>query len=235
MMVKFNGTTSSTWRRSPRNPGCESLNTWSSAMIMLIVCNQTKDINMWMILQSQNSYLSLPVLEISHPTTVSSMCHQIQEPTNFIFINLIYTQNHVDTISEWTRINKMMHNSAKSNYMIFNMRYGSLCTRLNLESNIFEKVSATKRLGVWIRFRLGIKYFRAVQKGIFSNILTVQIKICWFVHSGSTQNLYIVYTRPTGVCLCGLALHTDGQPDLCTRTSAETLSQGNTWSRIQRI
>ena len=150
MMVKFNGTTSSTWRRSPRNPGCESLNTWSSAMIMLIVCNQTKDINMWMILQSQNSYLSLPVLEISHPTTVSSMCHQIQEPTNFIFINLIYTQNHVDTISEWTRINKMMHNSAKSNYMIFNMRYGSLCTRLNLESNIFEKVSATKRLGVWI-------------------------------------------------------------------------------------
>ena len=44
----------------------------------------------------------------------------------------------------------MMHNSAKSNYMIFNMRYGSLCTRLNLESNIFEKVSATKRLGVWI-------------------------------------------------------------------------------------
>ena len=68
----------------------------------------------------------------------------------YIHQSNLLTQNHVDTISEWTRINKMMHNSAKSNYMIFNMRYGSLCTRLNLESNIFEKVSATKRLGVWI-------------------------------------------------------------------------------------
>ena len=60
-----------------------------------------------------------------------------------------------------------------------------------------------------------------MQKGIFSNILAVQIKICWYVHSGSTQNLYIVYTLPIGICLCGLALQTDGQPDLRTRTSAE--------------
>ena len=44
----------------------------------------------------------------------------------------------------------MMLNSAKSNYMIFTRRYGSLCTRLNLYSNILEKVSATKLLGVWI-------------------------------------------------------------------------------------
>ena len=42
----------------------------------------------------------------------------------------------------------MMLNSAK--YMIYTRRYGSLSTRLNLESNILEKVSATKRLGVWI-------------------------------------------------------------------------------------
>ena len=49
------------------------------------------------------------------------------------------------------------------------------------------------------RFILGTKYLRAVEKGIFSNILAVQIKICWYVYSGSTQNLYIVYTLPTGV------------------------------------
>jgi hypothetical protein len=60
-----------------------------------------------------------------------------------------------------------------------------------------------------------------VQKGIFSNILALQIRICWYVYSGSTQNLYIVYTLSAGVCLCGLALQTDGQPDLRTRTSAE--------------
>ena len=41
-------------------------------------------------------------------------------------------------------------NSAKSNYMIFTWTYGSLCMWLNLDSNILEKVSATKLLGVWI-------------------------------------------------------------------------------------
>ena len=44
----------------------------------------------------------------------------------------------------------MKLNSAKSNYIIFTQKYGSLFTRLNLDSNILEKVSATKLLGVWI-------------------------------------------------------------------------------------
>ena len=113
-----------------------------------------------------------------------SFSHKLHVPwdigadQHYIHQSKLLTQNHVNTISEWTRSNKIMLNSAKSNYMMFTRRYGLLCTRLNLESNILEKVSATYLLGVdkW-RFRLGTKYFRVVQKGIFSNILAVQIEI----------------------------------------------------------
>ena len=150
-----------------------------------------------------------------------SFSHKLHVPwdigadQHYIHQSKLLTQNHVNTISEWTRSNKIMLNSAKSNNMMFTRRYGLLCTRLNLESNILEKVSATYLLGVdkW-RFRLGTKYFRVVQKGIFSNILAVQIEICWYFYSGSTQNFYIV---PTGVCLCGLTLHTAGQPEKCRK------------------
>ena len=146
---------------------------------------------------------------------------------HYIHQSNLLTQNHVNTISEWTRSNKMLLNSAKSKYMIFTLRYSSLCTRMNLDSNNLEKVSATKLLGVWINEDLDWELNTSeLCKKAYSRIslLCMQIKICWYVFSGSTQNLYIVYTLPTGVCLCGLALNTDGQPDLCTRTSAENLS-----------
>ena len=29
---------------------------------------------------------------------------------------------------------------------------------------------------------------------------------------------------PIDICLCGMAFHSDGQPDLCTQTSAKNLS-----------
>ena len=37
------------------------------------------------------------------------------------------------------------------------------------------------------------------------------------------QDLLQTFTLPTGVCLFGLTLHSDGQPDLRTRRNAENL------------
>ena len=131
----------------PREPCCESLKTWSSAMIMLN-CVQS-DLRFKYV----DDLTILELLSLSPCSgNLSSYNCKLHVPSDIgtdqlnIHQSNLLTQNHINTISELTRINKIMLNSAK--YMIYTRRYGSLCTRLNLESNILEKVSATKRLGV---------------------------------------------------------------------------------------
>ena len=81
MMVKFNGTTSSTYYM----PGGGPQGTLLGVLEYLVQCNDNanclqpdlrfKYANNLVILKLLS--LSLPVQEISHPTTVSSMYHRI--------------------------------------------------------------------------------------------------------------------------------------------------------------
>ena len=113
-----------------------------------------------------------------------------------------------------------MLDSDKSNYMIFTRRYGSLCTRLNLDSNILEKVSATKFLGVWISEDLDWELNTSeLCKKAYSRIYLVRKSKYVLVSTQGLLKTFIsfILSLLDGVCLCGLTLHTDGQPDLRTR------------------
>ena len=154
MMVKFNGTTSSTYHM----PGGGPQGTLLGVLEYLVQCNDNAHcVQPDLRFKYVDDLTILELLSLSPCSgNLSSYNCKLHVPSDigtdqhYIHQSNLLTQNHVNTISEWTRSNKMLLNSAKSNYMIFTRRYGSLCTRLNLDGNILEKVSATKLLGVWI-------------------------------------------------------------------------------------
>ena len=61
------------------------------------------------------------------------------------------TQEHIDTISDWTRKNLMKLNAAKSKYMIFSRAKDKFTTRLQMNEENLERIQVTKLLGVWIQ------------------------------------------------------------------------------------
>ena len=152
MIVKFNGNTSSTYHMSGWGP--QGTRLW--VLEYLAQCNDNANcVQSDLRFKYVDDLTILELLSLSPCSgNLSSYNCKLHVPSDIgtdqlnIHQSNLLTQNHINTISELTRINKMMLNSAK--YMIYTRRYGSLSTRLNLESNILEKVSATKRLGVWI-------------------------------------------------------------------------------------
>ena len=60
------------------------------------------------------------------------------------------TQQQLDSISDWTDVNLMRLNEAKSNYMIFSRTKLSFSTRLCLNGKKLEQLNVTKLLGIWI-------------------------------------------------------------------------------------
>ena len=59
------------------------------------------------------------------------------------------TQNHFNTINDWTHRKEMKLNSDKTKYMLVNFCHSSMFqTRLSLENSLLEQVRETKLLGV---------------------------------------------------------------------------------------
>ena len=61
------------------------------------------------------------------------------------------TQSYLNEISQWTDLNLMKLNEAKSNYIIFSRSKVQFDTRLKLNSENLERVSVTRVLGVWLQ------------------------------------------------------------------------------------
>ena len=64
--------------------------------------------------------------------------------------NSYTTQNSLDEISNWTKDNLMKLNVAKCNFMIFTRSKTQFSTRLEINNQALENISATKMLGLWI-------------------------------------------------------------------------------------
>ena len=60
------------------------------------------------------------------------------------------TQEHLDSISQWTDVNKMKVNTEKSNYMMFTRTIPDFATRLTLDGVKLEQLKEAKVLGVWL-------------------------------------------------------------------------------------
>jgi hypothetical protein len=68
----------------------------------------------------------------------------------FLPTDHLKTPSYLDSISEWTNINLMKLNPAKSSYMIFSRSQEEFATRISLNSKTLEQKRACKILGVWI-------------------------------------------------------------------------------------
>ena len=73
-------------------------------------------------------------------------------PADHLYLHpsTFFTQIRLDSISEWTDINLMKLNTAKSNYMIFSRSIEEVATRLTLNGVNLEQVHVSKILGLWI-------------------------------------------------------------------------------------
>ena len=64
--------------------------------------------------------------------------------------NTYSTQTHIDNIANWTDLNLMKLNEAKCKYMIFSRSKEKFSTRLKVNGENLERISAMQLLGVWI-------------------------------------------------------------------------------------
>ena len=60
------------------------------------------------------------------------------------------TQTHIDHIANWTDLNLMKLNETKCKYMIFSRSKEKFTTRLKVNGENLERISAIQLLGVWI-------------------------------------------------------------------------------------
>ena len=78
-------------------------------------------------------------------------------PVNGYFLHPrnLKSQNYVDQISAWTKLNKMQLNKEKSKTMIFNFTKNfQFSTRISIENVITEEIRETKLLGVMLNNQL---------------------------------------------------------------------------------
>ena len=78
-------------------------------------------------------------------------------PTDGVIIpnTSLSTQEHLNNISQWTKTNKMMLNTKKTNGMVFNFcKDYQFTTRIKIESESMDMVTETKLLGVIVNNQL---------------------------------------------------------------------------------
>ena len=80
----------------------------------------------------------------SHVASDISINQKFLHPESF------KTQSHLNDIQEWTEVNEMKLNYAKSNFIIFTRNQTEFTSRLTLGNTNVEQVKAIKLLGVWI-------------------------------------------------------------------------------------
>ena len=68
----------------------------------------------------------------------------------FLPANTFQTQEHLNSISNWTNENLMKINPSKCNYMVFSRAQADFATRLSINNINIDRVSVSKILGIWI-------------------------------------------------------------------------------------
>ena len=59
-------------------------------------------------------------------------------------------QNHLDSITNWSKENLMELNEQKCNYLIFSRTQDKFTTRLKVNNQLIDQIPVTQLLGVWI-------------------------------------------------------------------------------------
>ena len=62
----------------------------------------------------------------------------------------LQTQASLNTIGEWTDLNKMKINENKTNYMLFTRSEPEVATRLALNDQTIDRIEETKLVGIWV-------------------------------------------------------------------------------------
>ena len=68
----------------------------------------------------------------------------------YISANNLKTQDHLNSIAEWTSQNMMQLNEQKTNYMVFSGSQTEVATRLTVNSKTIDRIEEVKLVGVWI-------------------------------------------------------------------------------------
>ena len=80
----------------------------------------------------------------------SHVASDIASDSKFLPANTYNTQKHIDQISNWTEVNLMKLNETKCKYMIFTRTKEKFTTRLKVNGENMDRVSAMQLLGIWI-------------------------------------------------------------------------------------
>ena len=134
------------------------------------------------------------------------------------------TQEHLNTISEWTDKNLMKLNESKSNYLVFTRTRTDFMTRLTLNNEKLDQVKVTKLLGVWISEDLSwSKNTQEIVKKCFSRLsLLTKLK---YVGVGTEDllDIYVLFIRSCAEYCC-VAFH-----------SSLTQEQSKSLESIQKV
>ena len=68
----------------------------------------------------------------------------------YISANNLKTQDHLNSIAEWTSQTMMQLNEQKTNYMVFSRSQTEVATRLTVNSKTIDSIEEVKLVGVWI-------------------------------------------------------------------------------------
>ena len=134
------------------------------------------------------------------------------------------TQEHLKTISRWTKDNLMKLNETKSNYLIFTRTRTDFMTRLTLNNQKLDQVNVTKLLGVWISEDLSwSKNTKEITKKCFSRLsLLTKLKYVG-VSTEDLLDIYVLFIRSCAEYCC-VAFH-----------SSLTLEQSYSIETIQKV
>ena len=78
------------------------------------------------------------------------MASDIATDSQYLPPDAYSTQTNIDQIANWTDMNLMKLNEAKCKYMIFSRSKENFTTRLKINGENLERISAIQLLGVWI-------------------------------------------------------------------------------------
>ena len=117
------------------------------------------------------------------------------------------TQEHIDTISDWTRKNLMKLNVAKSKYMIFSRAKDNFTTRLQMNDENLERIQVTKLLGVWIQEDLSwSRNCKEICRKAYSRLSLITKLRYVGVGRDDLINIYILFIRSVAE-YCSVIFH----------------------------
>ena len=117
------------------------------------------------------------------------------------------TQEHIDTISDWTRKNLMKLNVAKSKYMIFSRAKDNFTTRLQMNEENLERIQVTKLLGVWIQEDLSwSRNCKEICRKAYSRLSLITKLRYVGVGRDDLINIYILFIRSVAE-YCSVIFH----------------------------